>query len=356
MVRLGYSNCVACHLAPQGGGPLNPYGKSVDEAQSLRAGEYKPADGDRSGAPSWGGRITQDVRVVLHDQWRRRTGQAGENIFRPRLMYRNVSELGARVRLAATVTGETASAPRPSVTYDPATSAASLFVNTALVHVRASSHLEITAGRDQLPTGLNIPDLTVFSKARNRLGFYDTPTQVKMHWWGARYNVSPFAYGPGGNEADRERERGGGSVAEFDVVGNQRTIVGMMLLRGTAANGDRHSLGGYTRLGFGRWGVLAEHTRTVRTRAAQTGLAFRQDTTYGQTFWAAREWLVVSAVGERLKVESPFAEHVTAAKLELAARLTSRISISGGGRLERDMATGRLTKSVSVQAALKTVN
>ena len=44
MIRLGYTGCATCHFAPQGGGPLNPYGKSIDEAQSLRGGEYRPRD------------------------------------------------------------------------------------------------------------------------------------------------------------------------------------------------------------------------------------------------------------------------------------------------------------------------
>ena len=42
MIRLGYTNCSACHFTPQGGGLLTDYGKSIDEAQSLRAGEYEP--------------------------------------------------------------------------------------------------------------------------------------------------------------------------------------------------------------------------------------------------------------------------------------------------------------------------
>ena len=42
MVRLGYTDCASCHIAPQGGGPLNAYGRGIDEAQSLRARDYEP--------------------------------------------------------------------------------------------------------------------------------------------------------------------------------------------------------------------------------------------------------------------------------------------------------------------------
>ena len=92
---------------------------------------------------------------------------------------------------------------------------------------------------------------------------------------------------------------------------------------------------------------------------ARTGLplaAFRQDATYLQVFWAMREWLVASAIGERLRVQSPFEQRLNAGKLEIAARLASQATLSVGARLERDQLTGRISKSLLLQAALKTVN
>lgn len=44
MIAYGYANCVACHVNPQGRNLLTEYGNSVDESQSLRAGEYKRED------------------------------------------------------------------------------------------------------------------------------------------------------------------------------------------------------------------------------------------------------------------------------------------------------------------------
>src|ERR1043165_2592981 len=57
MIRLGYNSCAACHVTPQGGGLLTPYGKGIDTAQSLQRREIT--------APDEPPRSLYDVRVVL---------------------------------------------------------------------------------------------------------------------------------------------------------------------------------------------------------------------------------------------------------------------------------------------------
>jgi len=94
------------------------------------------------------------------------------------------------------------------------------------VSYRPNKSVEFQIGRDELPTGINLPDLSYYVKARNRLGYYDAPTQAKLFWWGKHYQFVPFAYAPGGNEAKGEAEHGGGVLAEVDLLGNQKTIVG----------------------------------------------------------------------------------------------------------------------------------
>lgn len=68
MIRLGCVNCAACHISPQGGGLLNAYDRSIDEAQSLRAGEYAPTTSALIRALNWNGRITEDLRFVGQEQ------------------------------------------------------------------------------------------------------------------------------------------------------------------------------------------------------------------------------------------------------------------------------------------------
>ena len=47
MIRLGYTDCASCHISPQGGGPLNAYGRGIDAAQSLSGGEVEPSPDTR---------------------------------------------------------------------------------------------------------------------------------------------------------------------------------------------------------------------------------------------------------------------------------------------------------------------
>lgn len=349
MIRIGYTGCESCHYSPQGGGPLNPYGRGIDEAQSLRAGEYRPRQSEFVKAISWGGRITQDVRVVMVAAHQR----AGQ--FRPRLQYRNVTELPRGFAVHVAITGETDPVPRPARSYDPAVNPSPPIVNVALLRYRVVPGLEIAGGRDQLPSGVNMPDLGLFIKSRNRQGYYDSPAQFRVNWASKRHQITSFAFGPSGHEAIGERESGAGTLAEFDLFGRQTTVVGMSFLRGRAGNGDRQTVGAYTRLGFGSWGILAQHDITDRTREGPVDTSFRQQATYGQVFWAAREWLVLSAIGERLDVERPFRERLAGGKLEVSARLTSVATFGVSAGVQRDLLTRRMSPSVAMQLALKTV-
>jgi len=356
MVRLGYTNCASCHLAPQGGGLLNGYGRGIDEAQSLRASEV-----ETPGA----GRLLQDVRWITLEQITSSTGQPWTGLLRARLMYRNAFDLGNGFRVSSILSFENVSAPRPSLSYEPSINPATLYdsgnmslrgyVTNALISKRVTENVEVSAGRDQLPTGVNIADLSAFVRSRNRAGYYDAPSQVKLWWGGKRFQVMPYVFGPGGNEPKDAHETGGGSLAELDLLGKGRTIVGTNVLEGQDRNEHRTLVGPYVRLGFGRWGVLGEHDITTRTAPLSSTKAFRQTASYGQVFWATREWLVLSLIAERLQVESPFPENLLAGRFETAARLSSNFTVTGSARIQRNVITGKVGPSATVQIAMKPV-
>ena len=82
MIRLGYPTCASCHISPQGGGPLNAYGRGIDEAQSRRGGEYVPTDPGEGRPLNLWGRVTHDVRTVIQEQQTWVSGQPAANLFR----------------------------------------------------------------------------------------------------------------------------------------------------------------------------------------------------------------------------------------------------------------------------------
>src|SRR5205085_5674154 len=134
-----------------------------------------------------------------------------------------------------------------------------------------------------------------------------SPLQLKMFWWGKHYQISPYAFGPGGSEPTAARESGGGSLAEFSLLGTDTTtVLGVNALHGSARTTQRTLVGPYLRLGMRSWGLLVEHDITNRSLTAST--SFLQHATYAQLFWYPREWLLISTIGEQLQIQRPFQE------------------------------------------------
>ena len=355
MVRLGYSNCAVCHISPQGGGLLNAYGRSIDQAQSLRGGDYQPSTNRFIRWLSWGDHITQDLRTVTQGQLSTATDDPLIGTVRARFMYRNATELGKRWRVSAVINGENRSAKRSKLSYEAPIEPEEVYLTSALVSYRPVGTLEFSAGRDPLPTGVNNPDLTTYIRARNRYGYYDAPLQLKMFWWGKHYQISPYAFAPGGTEPSGARESGGGSLAEFSLLGKHTTtVLGVNTLHGSTSTGQRTMVGPYLRLGIGSWGILAEHDITDRSVNASS-TSFLQHATYGQLFWYPREWLLISTIGEQLQIQRPFQERLVAGRFEVASRFSHHITVGLTSRFQQDMISGQFAPSVALQLALKTV-
>jgi len=354
MVRLGYSNCAVCHIFPQGGGLLNAYGRSIDEAQSFRGGDYQPSNNHFIKWLSWGDHITQDLRSVTQGQISTATDEPLLGTVRARFLYRNATELGKGWRVSAVINGENRSVKRPSVSYEPPIQPQEVYLTSALLSYRPKSTLEFSVGRDPLPTGVNNPDLTTYIRARNRYGYYDAPLQFKMFWWGKHYQISPYAFGPGGSEPTAQRESGGGSLAEFYLLGKHTTVLGFNALHGSARTDHRTLVGPYLRLGLGRWGILAEHDVTNRSLTASS-TSFLQHATYAQLFWYPREWLLISTIGEQLEAQRPFHEHLITGRFEVTSRFSDHVTLAVTSRFQQNMISGQFAPSVAVQLALKTV-
>jgi hypothetical protein len=343
MIRLGYSDCVTCHVSPQGGGLLTPYGKGIDVAQSLRGGERTDATLRK---------LLFDVRTVA--------GYSAVDPASPdpitgtsvmRLMARSSFSLTDRLRTTYTVGIDSPSATRAIRSGRPG-DWTSLVVSKALIEYRLKDGLQISAGREELPTGLGLPDPQGFARKQNDPGATAFPTQVKVFWWSRRLHVTPFVFGPGGDEDSDARQYGAGVTGGVDVW-NQRAVLGMSTRTSRGSAFDRRSTGAFARVGFGRWGILAEHDLTSRMTTAD-GARAQYVAGYTQLFAAPREWLVTSLASEHMVTGGAGSKHVFRLAAGAQFRLTDHVTVLVSTRNESG-SPHPSSRTYSVQLAMKTV-
>src|SRR5215813_222099 len=149
--------------------------------------------------------------------------------------------------------------------------AATVTVPIFVWQFRPSDGFELVVGRDTLPTGLGSPDPAKFIRIATDPSSIAYPTQIKAFWRNNRWQVTPYVFGPGGNEAPGTREWGSGVLGGV-VLWNQRAVIGVSGDDARASTFNRGSVGAYARLGFGKWALLTEHEVAARTTKVTTGI------------------------------------------------------------------------------------
>ena len=216
MIRLGYSDCSTCHLSPRGGGLLTAYGKGIDEAQSLRRLEVRPTDTDAA-------RLLYDVRFVSVGQLLApvtASHTVASSLFRIQARSAVKTSEHSRLNFAAVVESPTFGASTL-----PAT-AASAIVYKALYEYHPTRTFELAVGRDEMPSGIGLPDPLTFIRKGNDAGDTAYSTQLKASWYRHRLQLTPYVFGPGGDEPVALQQHGAGVVAGVDVW-KQRAVIGM---------------------------------------------------------------------------------------------------------------------------------
>ena len=348
MIRLGYATCSSCHISPQGAGLLTDYGKGIDEAQSLRAREIVPSE-----APPR--RLTFDVRFVAASQATQQLSQSSTTwASRFSAVMRSSLRLSASHRVSYVMGLES---PLLAATTAGTAATAKVVIPVALWEYRPKEGVEVAVGRDVMPSGIGLPDPQTF--IRNGTDPRDTrfPTQVKAFLWNERFQITPYVYGPSGDEPHDARQYGGGVLGGVDVW-KHHAVLGLStrVTSGTTAN--RRSVGAYARLGFGKWGILAEHELTERE--AITNAADRADTRHlaghTQVFFAPKEWLVTSLAAEHVVVEGLATRtHTYRLTPAVQARLSDSLTLIFNARdIFVDARTAR-SRTFGVQLAVKSV-
>jgi hypothetical protein len=348
MIRLGYSTCTACHVSPQGGGLLTPYGKGVDVAQSLRSREYQPSETGLR-------RFLYDVRFVAAsqqtDDLSGQTQPLAATTYA--LLFRSSALITEHNRFSYTweVTGSPFTRALPGA---PAPATRIVFPK-ALWEFRPKEGLDLAVGRDELPSGIGLPDPQAFIRQSTDPGAIAYPTQAKLFWWNRRFQWTPYAFAPGGDVDSRHRQWGAGMLGGVDVW-HERAILGLSVLDSRATAFEHRSAGTFARLGFGRWGVLAEHELTSRT---MTDLPTTTSYIAGDTqlFAAPYEWLVVSlAVDEVVSQASPDrASRVYRIAPGAQVRVSENLTVVFTTRDVFSDASLRRSRTYSLQVAVKTV-
>ena len=117
----------------------------------------------------------------------------------------------------------------------------------------------------------------------------------------------------------------------------------------------RLSVGAFARLGFGKWGILAEHDLSSRTNSATAAPTTRYLAGHTQVFFTPVEWLVTSLGAEHLVVDGARQSHIYRLAPGVQARLSNNLTLIFN---TRDVFTGAPTgrsRTYSLQVAVKSV-
>jgi hypothetical protein len=347
MIRLGYARCSACHLAPQGAGLLTDYGKGVDDAQSLRGGEYFPPE------PWETSRLRADIRL-LTSGYMTEPSTTGARPAPPswlRAYLRNSVTLGSHNRLTGTIMMEA-----------PAGDISLLWETKPRVEMlggweyRASDAFTLSVARDRLPRGVEL------GETRTYLQDLDTdpyPSQVRMFITTNRFHVTAFAFAPGSQGMLERHTRGAGVLGEV-LLAHSHLALGVSARRALedATGGGRlekQTLGAYARVGFGKWGVLTEHELTKPKLAGQTTIGPDRWAGFTQFFFVPKEWLVTSIIAEQSNDVTEPRTRAFRWRPEVQVRLSSNVTITASARTDTPRGTTARSRIYMVQLAVKSV-
>ncbi|MFN2570902.1 MAG: hypothetical protein ABR537_04715 [Gemmatimonadales bacterium] len=334
MIRLGYAVCATCHVSPQGGGVLTPYGKGIDYAQTLRAGE--PPDAERSSDALT--RFLYDVRLQMavdHQQ-----GSTAEYSFNTN--FRSAVAVNAQNRLVYAF-----GVRSPALSLNRRMGAASLGMSRLYWMYQPRQGMALVVGRDELPTGLGLPGASSFYRSVNNPNVSSTPTQAKMFWWNNRWQLAGYGYGPDGNEAQPQFEaRGAGAMAGLNVW-KDRAVIGLTTRVSKADAFDRRNAGVFARVGFNEHlGVLAEHDVTERELA--TGSRLTHLAGHAEVFFVPANWLQTSLAVEHLNTVSGASTYRLSPSAELRLTPNFRLQFS-----TRNVYAATDSRTYSIQLQVK---
>lgn len=366
MVSFEYPNCYSCHVAVQGRGLLNGYGRGIDIEQSYSQFDataaalgslLNPEFNDGSWKGNFG-RVLADV--VASGRYNHRLDGSNSD---PTLaaLYRQIVFLGPdkNVRINTELgfrdSGLHDLQLSPSLT---AVGGDPFFLKKLTLDWRfrgkTGGGSELSIGRDYLPLGLQIDDPGAYILSLNRNGIYDYPTQAKFFMWRRKWLAALTAFAPSFDEqiaATREY----GTTAMFEYYPADTLVIGIQTLAGFSDQSDRYRLGPFVRWGLSKkWTLLAETDLTHFSKINGSYDSGTQLTSFLQLFYHHREWLVSS-----LALNLAHSDHFDAgndlfsSRYLLSARINRNLTVGftlTAGDSQRNLSSG---SEAGIFAAIK---
>jgi hypothetical protein len=337
MIRLGYPNCSACHVSPQGGGLLNRYGKGIDLSQTLRPEEARDAELPDEEVFEW---VNWDTRLslALDREPSAQTQYGYDASFRTAFGLAS----GHRLVFATGVRSSSLARTRTNATVNVSTSRFYWLFEP-------KEGLSIVVGRDDLPTGLGLPGANSFYRRVNNPNVSATPTQAKVFWWNKRWQVTTYAFGPAGNETEARFEAYGAGALVAANVWKDRAVIGLTTRFSEADAFDRRNAGLFVRLGLTKhWGILVEHDVTARETA--TGSNVTHLAGHSELFFVPTDWLQTALAVEHLTTSGGSSTDTYRLTPSVTLRLTRNIKLDFS---VRDVYTLNDTRTYSFEIQVK---
>src|SRR5262249_21380706 len=196
------------------------------------------------------------------------------------VLSQNSFKISAHQRLMSSI-----SITSPTMNSNGSAKPTTVAVQSLVWQFQPTNTVEIMAGRDALPTGLGSPDPATFIRTAIDPESNPYPTQIKAFWRTSRWQLTPYLFGPGGNEAPATRKWGSGILAGT-VLGNQRAVIGVSADTVRGATFDATSVGGYARVGLGKFALLSEYKVAARTTNVSSHLVVGHQ----RLVYVPREW------------------------------------------------------------------
>lgn len=297
MNRHGYTSCVGCHYAPQGGGLLTAYGKSIAKAFSMPGGDYKESDVKKM--ISLNGRWEQAIQFRLA-HLKKETESVTFPMQGDFLAGAKIGEKGfANLTLAKLPErGKTTALNQESGFFTE-------YLFRSLGYVQAlNKNYTVQVERGRLPLGLNIEDHSTYIKRRNKNDTTDLVSRLALYRQDKIGQADVHIYSPSGQEKKGNEEWG--ALAKYEWYTFKHIFFGGQLLYGKTDLIKRDIQGIYSRGAvFGNIAWLAELDRTRRDIEGNSE-PFDQWTSFFKLSYFMQDWLEFYGSVEKVKLDKSF--------------------------------------------------